>query len=102
MLNYHVVITDNALNDLSRILREGAVDFGREASRHYVETIQGLCQNLTANPHMYSYDEHTKHPRTHRSFSHKAHKIFYRVNDETGTVFIVTIRKQRMLYDDVK
>ena len=100
MAVHKVVLTSFALRNLSQILDEGVDQYGVSAAREYVAQIKTRCLSLEQFPEGHPFDEHTSKPETYRSFTHKAHKIFYRVDHAETTVFIAAVLHGRSRYSD--
>lgn len=92
---FKVVITSQAQNDLDQIYADTLAnpDWGFDQAEKYVDAILEKCGHLSEQPRLYKVDFDVS---KYHSFTHGAHKVFYRVDDGQQTVYIVTVRHGRM------
>lgn len=96
MSQYSVIFTSKSELQIAEILEQGALQYGPADSRSYIVSLRKKCQSVSVFPDRYPLDSYTKHPNTLRSFVHKAHKIFYRVNEVNKQVEIIAVLPIRM------
>ena len=98
MDKYRVVISPQALDDIRSIYSNDTGRWSRAETDAYVDQILDRCDELEEIPHRISFDEHTRIPRTFRSFEHKAHKIFFTIYEDTKVVDVIAILPSRTNY----
>ena len=90
---YNVITLPTAETDLEDIYHNSATQ-GRwsfSQTNTYVTEIKHQIASLSAYPERFSYDEYTIKKRQYRSFQHRAHKVFYTVDNDTMTVYVAAI-----------
>ena len=98
METYKIIIQPGALQDLEAIFRSNPGRWSFAETYAYVEEIRGRFDALSQIPHRFSFDPHTRRPKTFRSFAYKAHKVFFTIDEATKTVNIVAVLPSRTKY----
>lgn len=88
MDKYQVRFTSKFDADLA-LIEEDQFDFGFAHTQKYVVDLVQTCQLLQTMPNR--FEAMTINDKTYRSFSFKAHRVFYQVSDSDQTVYIVSV-----------
>lgn len=94
---YSVVLSARAAEALADLLEDPESPYSPAARLAYVRAIRTRCESLDLLPHRFA--EVTIRGRQFRHFSYKAHRVFYRVDEPTKTVFVIAIIAGRMEMD---
>ena len=88
MVRYEVKITANAQLGLSKIV-ENHDNYTLDSSLRYINAIRQLCSGLKTMP--FRYEKRMINGTQYRSFTYKAHQIFYRVEEAENLVLIIAV-----------
>lgn len=99
MRHYEVILHQSALDDLRALYETSMQHWSYRETEAYVQDIERRITSLETLPHRFAYDQHTKHAGTIRSFSFKAHKVFFTISDAHHVVNVIAILPSRTRYD---
>ncbi len=88
MTTYKVRFSAKAELGLKLII-ENSDQYTIEDTFRYIRSIRYLCNGLKTMP--YRYEERKINDTQYRSFTYKAHQIFYRVEETNNLVFVIAV-----------
>ena len=92
MDKYHVVFSDSFTKQLTEIETD-FVDYGEAHTLKYISEIVHLCTGLNLFPHR--YQARIINDQTYRLFRHKAHTVFYQIDEDQLQVAITAVLPAR-------
>ena len=98
MDNYKVTISHRADLDLEEIYISSRYRWSFLETHKYVRDIKAQISTLDKMPQRFGFDEHTQRLKAFRSFEHKAHKVFFTIDEATKTVHVTAILPSRTKY----
>ena len=75
-------------------IEQAYVKWGKAQTLKYIGEVVRRCERLAYFPKRFEAVSINGQP--YRSFTHKAHRVFYQVNDDTKTVSVVAILRGSM------
>ena len=98
MGRYSVRLSDTAQDNLEQIYASAEGRWPFAQTEHYVAEIIERSLSLEDMPNRFSRERYMPDGRGIRSFQHKAHKVFYIVDDDALIVDIIAILPSRTQY----
>lgn len=98
MDEYSVEFSVGARQDFDDIYQNGKTHWSFSDTDTYVSQITDRCLSLSHMPHRVGFDSHTRKSLTFRAFEHKAHKVFFTIDEDTKTVNIAAVLPGRTKY----
>jgi plasmid stabilization system protein ParE len=98
MGSYNVRLSDTAQDNLEQIYASAKERWSFTETEHYVAELIARCLSLEGMPNRFNRERYSPDGRSIRSFQHKAHKIFYIVDDDALIVDVIAILPSRTQY----